>query len=77
MYEVRLEHRPGKHYANADADALSRKPCKQCDFEGDWEKKSTPVVSQFKDIEFDEMSLRSLQEKDRTLQVVKTWVPKS
>jgi hypothetical protein len=43
-------------------------------FEIDWEKKYTPSVSQIKDIESEEMSLRSLQEKDRALQVVKTWV---
>jgi hypothetical protein len=32
------------------------------------------LVSQIKDIEYEEMSLRSLQEKDRALQVVQTWV---
>ena len=72
IYKMRIEHRPGKQHANADA--LSRKPCKQCGFTSDWETKCSLVVSHVKAEDLGSLSLLSLQKNDAMIKLVKSWV---
>jgi hypothetical protein len=44
MYEMRIDHRPGKHHAIANINTHSRKPSKQ------WEKNFLSMVSQIKHV---------------------------
>ncbi|CAC5410678.1 unnamed protein product [Mytilus coruscus] len=85
-YNMKIKHRPGNQHRNADA--LSRMPCKQCDFDKDWEKKlvRVNVVTQAPPIEANEAvicindgsdenkTLLVLQQEDENISLVKTWV---
>ena len=53
---MEIKHRTGKQHANADA--LSRKPCKQRGATIDWESKCSPVVSHVKAEELGSLSLK-------------------
>ena len=70
-YEFDVEHRPGRKHSNADA--MSRKPCKQC---GQVEKRPIivrPVMTQMTD-EPDKM--KKEQSEDKDIAMVRTWIDK-
>ena len=68
-YNFRIEHRPGRLHANADA--MSRLPCRQCGYHSDWEEQTAlPVCSQVSKGE----TLLSAQQADNDLQKLRTWI---
>ena len=68
-YNFRIEHLPSRLHANADA--MSRLPCRQCGYHSDWEEqKSLPVCSQ----NFKGETLLSAQQADNDLQKLRTWI---
>lgn len=42
-YDMHIVHRPGKQHQNADG--LSRIPCRQCNYDPDWEQKADNITS--------------------------------
>lgn len=68
VFNMKIEHRPGKQHANADS--LSRKPCTQCGFTVDQDRETVPVVSHV-EVRPSSMSMQTLQE---SLKMVKQWV---
>ena len=70
-YEFNVEHRPGRKHSNADA--MSRKPCKQC---GQVEKRPIivwPVTTQMTD---DSDKMKKEQSEDKDIAMVRTWIDK-
>ena len=61
-----IEHRPGTQHRNADA--LSRRPCRQCHYDPNWESASTKTVTNIPEREeTQEKTLQELQEEDREI----------
>ena len=80
MYHMTIEHRPGTQHRNADA--MSRRPCKQCNFDPDWETSvATIAVSQAvpkpQDDSASEVSIKELQKNDVDIAKVKDWLERS
>ena len=66
MYDMTIEHRPGTQHRNADA--LSRRPCRQCHYDPNWESASAKTVTNIPDREeAPEKTLKELQEEDRDI----------
>ncbi|CAC5376668.1 Retrovirus-related Pol polyprotein from transposon 297,Retrovirus-related Pol polyprotein from transposon 17.6,Retrovirus-related Pol polyprotein from transposon 412 [Mytilus coruscus] len=78
-YDMKIKHRSGSQYRNADA--LSRIPCRQCGYSSDWKAQQLVHTVSSKSDEFErdmkddtEISLKHLQDNDKNLQIVRQWV---
>ena len=70
-YEMEIQHRPGRKHANADG--LSRLPCKQCEHcNEDYQDKVQSAVVKTND----DVCLLEAQQNDSDIQKVKTWLEK-
>ena len=69
IYNFKVQHRPGRLHANADA--MSRLPCKQCGYNDKWENDN---VSRIVEHEGADQSLQSSQKADNDLQKLRTWI---
>lgn len=77
---MEIRHRPGARHANADS--LSRYPCRQCGLTDDTETDScfeiaasaSVVNKATADVDPDSKNLNSLQDEDRDLSKIKSWV---
>jgi len=58
-FSYRVEHRPGRRHGNADA--LSRRPCRQCHIEN-WEERPVEFVNQVETLETRLVQLGELSE---------------
>lgn len=77
-YDMLIEHRPGAQHQNADA--LSRIPCKQCGFFSSWDQEDMPgsvntITKSAEETKLpDDISLKSIQEKDADFALVIKWL---
>lgn len=77
-YDMLIEHRPGAQHQNADA--LSRIPCKQCGFFSSWDQEDMPgsvntITKSAEETKLpDDISLKSIQEKDADIALVIKWL---
>lgn len=77
---MEIRHRPGARHGNADS--LSRYPCRQCGLTDDTETDScfeitasaSVVNKATADVDPDSKNLNSLQDEDRDLSKIKSWV---
>ena len=74
QYEFDIQHRSGRLHGNADA--LSRIPCKQCGYKTNWEDEAQPETSCVMSVLSGSISIRQLQEQDRDLQKLRSWLDK-
>lgn len=71
-FEVQVIHRPGRTHGNADA--LSRKPCRQCRHE-DWvEVAAVNEVTEVTEVVGSQEAIRKAQEEDADLSLVRSWL---
>ena len=79
-YDFKVVHRPGPQHTNADA--LSRVPCRQCDYRADFEEEDgdVPEVSTISPSSWfpsrDVEELKSSQNADSALRQMITWLSK-
>ncbi|MCG8048997.1 MAG: RNase H-like domain-containing protein, partial [Candidatus Thiodiazotropha endolucinida] len=68
-YDMKVEHRPGRSHQNADG--VSRIPCAYCDRN---KTEDTPKVNVIESSDPANLDLKTLQEKDRDISLIRTWV---
>lgn len=75
-YNMEIQHRPGKQHLNADA--LSRLTCRQCgyDIDDDKEPHVRGAKTDSKDFAFDVPYIKTIQDNDKELKLVKEWMDK-
>lgn len=78
LYDMLIEHRPGAQHQTADA--LSRIPCKKCGFFSSWDQEEMPgtvntiTMSEEETKLSDNISLKSIQEKDADVTLFIKWM---
>ena len=80
LYDMTIEHRAGTKHRNADA--LSRRPCKRCKFDPEWETHHLMVLkslcpdqkSEEERIQYDTRSLCELQKNDKDIRDIRRWL---
>ncbi|XP_069122377.1 uncharacterized protein [Argopecten irradians] len=70
--DIEIRHRPGKQHANADA--LSRIPCRQCGYQPKILDKVNTVNANGSNHVKQEETLGDLQDKDPDIMLIKTWI---
>jgi hypothetical protein len=76
-YDMEIEHRAGKQHRNADG--ISRIPCNQCGYFGDWDrtnvyKDHVKVIEEKSSENSESFDLVTMQEECTDIRLVKSWV---
>ena len=70
-YDMKVEHRPGRLHQNADG--VSRIPCTQCGMD---QETSSPSVNVVESASSEVLDLKSIQNEDRDICLIKSWIEK-